>query len=224
MLGALLASPVLHGQAAPPPAPSAAETAVREFVVAQTRGLPGRVEVLIDKLPPGTASRPCASFGPAVPAGSRLWGKTVVALNCLAPASWVVYVPLEVRVHGKYLATARAIPGGQAITSADLVLADGVLSALPDGTLTEAQAALGHRTRVGLTAGMPLATQHLLVPPAVQQGQTVKVIARGSGFAASSEGVALATVAVGERVRVRMASGQTVSGVARADGSVELAF
>jgi flagella basal body P-ring formation protein FlgA len=40
----------------------------------------------------------------------------------------------------------------------------------------------------------------------------------------SAEGKALANVGVGQLAQVRTASGQTVSGVARPDGTVEVSF
>jgi flagella basal body P-ring formation protein FlgA len=199
-----------------------AETAIRDFVALEARAVAGRVEVHIDALPRSLTGRDCATYRPTLPAGARLWGRTVIALNCIAPQSWVAYVPINIAVHGRYLVTAQAIPGGHVLTAQDLRVAEGELTALPDGILREPGDALGLRTRVGLAADLPLTSQQLLVPPAVRQGETVKVIARGPGFAASSEGVALASARAGETVRVRMPSGQTVSGIARAGGLVEL--
>jgi len=56
------------------------------------------------------------------------------------------------------------------------------------------------------------------------QGQTVRLISKGPGFRVSAEGKALANVGVGQLAQVRTASGQTVSGVARPDGTVEVSF
>jgi flagella basal body P-ring formation protein FlgA len=50
------------------------------------------------------------------------------------------------------------------------------------------------------------------------------VVSRGSSFAVTAEGRALNNAAEGQLAQVRMASGQTVSGIARADGSVEISF
>jgi flagella basal body P-ring formation protein FlgA len=56
------------------------------------------------------------------------------------------------------------------------------------------------------------------------QGQTVRLVSQGSGFRVSADGKALANAAVGQLAQVRTASGQTVSGIARADGIVEVNF
>jgi len=46
----------------------------------------------------------------------------------------------------------------------------------------------------------------------------------GSGFSISTDGIALATVAAGELVRVRTDSGRTLSGIARKGRVVEVSF
>ena len=61
-------------------------------------------------------------------------------------------------------------------------------------------------------------------PLVIRQGQSVRVVSRGSSFAVTAEGRALNNAAEGQLAQVRMASGQTVSGIARADGSVEISF
>ncbi|HEY5764044.1 MAG TPA: flagellar basal body P-ring formation chaperone FlgA [Rhodocyclaceae bacterium] len=220
-LAGLLLSAALPAQAMDPP-PHPAETAIRDYVMTQTRGSGNRIEVAVDPLPQSILQRPCSAYVPALPAGTRLWGRSVVALNCAAPQSWVVYAPVNIGVYGRYLKTARAIASGQALTTSDFVVSEGDLTGLPDGTFTQAGEALGLRTRVGLAAGLPLGRHHVVVPPVVKQGDPVRVVAKGPGFAASSEGRALANAAEGETVRVRMPSGQTVTGVAQKGGIVEL--
>lgn len=222
LLAACLAlSPAPAALAMEPP-PHPAETAIRDYVTTQSRGSGKRVEVSVDPLPQSILQRPCSAYVPALPAGTRLWGRSVVALNCAAPQSWVIYAPVNIAVYGRYLQTSRAIASGQVLTSGDFVVTEGDLTELPDGTFTQAGEALGLRTRVGLAAGLPLGHHHVIVPPVVKQGDPVRVVAKGPGFAASSEGRALANAAEGESVRVRMASGQTLTGVARKGGIVEL--
>jgi flagella basal body P-ring formation protein FlgA len=58
----------------------------------------------------------------------------------------------------------------------------------------------------------------------VQQGQSVKIIGTGSGFEVTNEGRALASAVVGQVIQVRLNSGQILSGLVRADGTVEIRF
>ena len=54
----------------------------------------------------------------------------------------------------------------------------------------------------------------------VKAGQQVMVVANGDGFSINSEGKALNNAAVAQNARVRMSSGQVVSGTVDADGNI----
>jgi flagella basal body P-ring formation protein FlgA len=54
----------------------------------------------------------------------------------------------------------------------------------------------------------------------VKAGQRVMVVANGEGFSVNSEGQALNNAAVSQSARVRMSSGQIVSGIVGADGNI----
>jgi flagella basal body P-ring formation protein FlgA len=71
---------------------------------------------------------------------------------------------------------------------------------------------------------MPLRASSLRPPNAVSRGRPVQVFTQGEGFTVSGEGQALNDAAPGERVRVRLANGQIVQGIAREDGTVTLRF
>ncbi len=95
---------------------------------------------------------------------------------------------------------------------------------MPTGILGDPQAVIGKTLRNSLGAGQPLRADQLVAPLVIRQGQTVRVISAGPGFAVTAEGKAMNNAAVGQVAQIRMSSGQTVSGVAKADGSVELSF
>lgn len=200
------------------------ETVVRVFLQEQTRGLPGEVVITVDPVDPRNRLGQCDAFAPAIPNGARLWGRTAIAVRCLGPANWEIYVPVRIQVFGDHLRSARRLAGGQQLAASDLAVVRGDLTALPDGVLTEPTQAVGLRLRLGLAQGLPLLKDHLVIPPAIRQGQIVRVVARGQGFAVSSEGTAMTNAAEGTQVVVRMASGQTVRGIARGEGVVEVDF
>jgi len=56
----------------------------------------------------------------------------------------------------------------------------------------------------------------------VQQGQNVILHAAGRGFRVTAEGKALNNAQEGQVAQARTASGQTVSGIARPSGVVEI--
>lgn len=208
--------------------PKAAETDIvldtaERYVRLQTQGSPGKVQITMGKLDVSRLPS-CTAHEAFAPPGTRLSGKTHVGVRCLGPNVWSVLVPVQISITGNYVTTARPLVAGQPITAADLTTATGDLSNLPTGVLGDPQTAIGKILRNSLGVGQPLRSDQLLAPLVVRQGQTVRVISAGPGFAVTSEGKAMNNAAEGQIAQVRMNSGQTVSGVARADGSVEISF
>lgn len=208
------------------PAPSYAQSALHEalddYLRTQTRGLPGKVTYRVGQLDPSTQLAPCEAFESFLPAGSRLWGKSTVGVRCLGPAAWTVYVPVQVNVLSNYLISARTMPAGYVLGPADVVVRSGDLSRLPANVVTDKAQAIGKIVKNGFAAGQPLRNDLLIDPWVVQQGQSVKTVSNGPGFSASSEGKALNNATAGQVVQVRTPSGQTVSGIARPGGIVEV--
>lgn len=193
--------------------PAALQVHAERFLQTQTGGLPGKVT--IDVKPPRNGLPACAALEAFQPAGSRAIGKTTVGVRCLAPGQWTVYLPAQVRVIDRYAVTRQPLPANHVLTAADIVLSEGDLGALPIDVVSDAAAMVGYRTVSGLAAGAPLRHTLLRPPLAVQQGQVTRLMLNGPGFSVQSEGQALANASRGDRVRVKTASGQVVSGVAQ---------
>ncbi len=205
-------------------AAGAVEARVRDFLQAQAAGLPGEVRIQVSPLDPNNQLPACAALEPFLPAGTRAWGRISVGVRCDSPVTWTAYLQAQVSVVADYLVAARPLRAGQIVGPADLGQRRGDLTALPDNTLTDPTQASGHNTRIAIAAGAPLRGDMLRVPHAVRQGQTVPVVSAGPGFRVSSEGRAMNNAAPGESVRVRLANGQVVTGVAQAGGTVEVSF
>ena len=189
----------------------------------QTQGLPGKVTIRMGKF---NASRlpPCSALEAYSPPGSRLSGKTYIGVRCLGPNIWNVLVPAQIAVTGNYVITSRALPAGQALQADDLSIRTGDIFSLPTGVVTNPETALGKTLRNALGAGQALRSEQLLAPLVIRQGQTVRVMTSGTGFAVSGEGKAMNNAAEGQVAQIRMGAGQTISGIARADGTVEISF
>lgn len=195
---------------------------VDDYLRTQTQGLPGQVTYSIGRLDERTPLSPCSAFEPFLPTGSRLWGKATVGVRCLGPATWTIYVPVQVNVAGNYFISARTMPAGYVVGADDIVTRSGDLSKLPANVITDRAQAIGKTVKNGFSAGQPLRSDQLLTPWAVQQGQNVKTVSNGPGFSVSSEGKALSNAVAGQLVQVRTNSGETVSGIARPGGIVEV--
>ena len=216
-------------------APAAAQTqtaqpvaaihhAVDQFVRQQTLGLPGRTTYTIGTIDPRVALPACPALEVFVPSGARLWGQSNVGVRCGGNQPWTIYVGVDVRVSGNYLTAARALAPGQVVGPNDVMMQTGELTLLPVAVLVNPDNAVGKITLASVPAGQPLRHDLLRAPLAVQQGQTVKLLSGGNGFRVSAEGQALNNAQDGQVAQVRTAGGQTVSGVARVGGTVEISF
>lgn len=222
----LLLSPLLsslpaaaHQDAAP------VKTAIEDFLRIQVKGLPGQASFTVGSIAPQNNLVPCPSFAVSLPPGARAWGRTSVVVRCQAEGGWSLFVPVQVRVLGDYLVTARPLSQGQVVADADLAKIRGDLTDLPSGILTEPGQAIGKTVAQSVSSGRPLRSDMLRLVLAIQQGQSVKVVSKGPGFqVAGGEGRALNNAAEGQVVQVRLPNGHVVSGIARPGGVVEIIY
>lgn len=221
-LAALLVSDAV--QAAEAVEPPLAEQVQQLARSAGQRALPGaRVEVQLGQLDPRLKLAPCQRIEPYLPAGAKPWGRTRVGLRCTQGTTlWNVYLPVTVKVFGRALVAAAALPAGTLLAPQDLREEEVDLAAGPGAAVTQAQLAVGRALARPLSAGEALRATDLKARQYFAAGQTVQVVAVGRGYQVSSEGQALSPGLEGQLVRVRTDSGRVVSGVAVAEHRVEI--
>jgi flagella basal body P-ring formation protein FlgA len=200
------------------------KNAIEEYLRVQTNGLPGKVTVSAGAIDSRLALPACAAMDVFSPSGSRLWGNSSVGVRCGAPSPWTIYVSVSVRVTGPYVTSARPLAAGEALSQGDLAMTQGDLTQMPAGIVTDIAQAVGKTLVSPIAAGQALRADLLRTPNAVLQGQNVKVVSQGTGFQVSADGKAVTNAAVGQVAQVRMNSGQTLSGIAQANGTVEIKF
>lgn len=204
--------------------PAALKAVAEQYLKQQASALPGKVTVTMGALDPRLSLAACAAPEAFQQPGARSWGKVTVGVRCTAPSPWTVYLQAQVSVVTDYVASAVPLAQGQPVTAAQLVKMQGDLGALPQGVITDMAQAVGKSPTVSLPAGAPLRLDNLKSRPVVQQGQLVRVVSSGAGFAVSAEGRAIGSAAEGQVVQVRTPAGAVVSGIAQAGGSVLVAF
>lgn len=215
-----LAAPFAQAQQDPAPV----KKAIESWLKVQSKGLPGQVSFEVGGLDPGNQLTPCSAFDVSRPQGAQGWGRTNVLVRCLNEAGWRVYVPVHIRVKADYLISARPIAQGQVVVEDDLATQLGDLSELPNNILTESSLAVGKAAATSIPAGRPLRADMLKALTVVRQGQTVRVVSRGPGFAVTNEGRALNNAVAGQVAQVRLGNGQVISGIAREAGTVEVNY
>jgi flagella basal body P-ring formation protein FlgA len=203
---------------------AALERIVVKYLQVETMGLPGQTSFRAGPIDPHLSLNPCLVPEAFLPAGARLWGNSTVGVRCNGDKPWTVFVPVQVHVIGEYLVTARPLGPGQIITASDIAPRTGDLTLLSAGVLTDPEQIVGKTPATSLGAGQALRNELLRAPVVVQAGQSVILQSKGPGFVVRAEGKAVGQAAEGQVVQVRVASGSTVSGIARSGGVVDVTF
>ncbi|MBN5272607.1 flagellar basal body P-ring formation protein FlgA [Serratia marcescens] len=192
-------------------------TQIESFIQGKFSGEPVQVKVRV-RTPP--AQWPACELPQlSLPPNARIAGNVSISARCGQERR---FIQTQVQVFGRYLVSARGISAGSRLTAADLTLKEGRLDTLPPRALTEAGKALGAVSLRNISPGQPLTLAMLRRAWIIKAGQSVQVSAQGEGFNISGSGKAMNNAAAEDSVRVRMASGQIVSGVVGDDGAIRI--
>lgn len=178
---------------------------------------PASLEVVIKT--PAAQQPTCGQPQFSLPSSNRIWGNISVAVVC---GTQKRFIQAEVRITDRYLVAARPIAADQTVSADDLAWRTGRLDRLSAVPLMDMDQAVGSISERSLGSGQPLTAAMLRRPWLVKMGQPVQVSARGTGFAVQSTGKAMNNAAVNDPLRVRMDSGQIVTGRLMADGTVHV--
>jgi flagellar basal body P-ring formation protein FlgA len=207
---------------------SVLEQQVRALALGAMRASPAgvtRVELAVGALDPRLRLAPCERVEPYLPAGVRLWGKARIGLRCAqGPVAWNVYLPITVKVFGPALVAAAALPAGSVLAATDLTQAEVDLAEEPGMALTDTAAVVGRTLAGALRPGQSLRQSAVRPRQWFAAGETVRVVARGDGFAVASEGQALTPGIEGQNARVRTEGGRILEGLPVAENRIEVAL
>ena len=200
---------------------AALEQAARRFVEQELRFRPATFT--LGRLDPRLALPACEQPQVSWSAGAAPSGNSSLDLSCPA-AGWSLRLPVTIAEKRMGVVATRPLKAGELLAPDDVRLAEMTSPALSRNVLNRLDQAIGQSMRSSVPAGAWLRSFMLQQPDVIRTNQRVKVLAQGDGFVATAEGTARGNAAVGESVRVRMASGREVSGVAQADGSVLVSY
>ena len=184
------------------------------LAAAQSAGAaPLRMAVTFGSLDGRLSLAPCAAVEPYLPNGTRLWGRSRVGLRCVdGTTRWNVFLPVHVQAFGPAWVLKTDLPPGKVLTEKDVTQAEVDWAQENQSVLADPATWLGQTTTRGLAAGTAL-RQGMVRPAQVfQAGASVRVIAQGTGFQVSTDGLALSPGVVGSPARVRMENGRILSG------------
>jgi flagella basal body P-ring formation protein FlgA len=179
---------------------------------------------------PGTLDRrlrlaPCTRVEPFLPAATRVWGRTRVGLRCLqGTTAWKVFLPLTVKVLAPGLVGTLPLPAGTVIGAGQLQLAEVDWAAEASPVQVRAEALLGRTLARSIGAGQPVRAADVRPRQWFAAGDTVSIVASGTGFSVSGEGQAVSNGIEGQPARVRTDSGRLLNGHPVGERRVEVAL
>ncbi|MFP1741843.1 flagellar basal body P-ring formation chaperone FlgA [Lonsdalea quercina] len=161
----------------------------------------------------------CSEPQLSLPSRKKIWGTLSIRAMCGTTRH---FLQASVQVTAPYLVATRPIPPKQKIQAEDVTLQRGRLDALSVSPLADSTLAVGAISIRMIGAGQPIAASMLRNPWAIKMGETVKVTVSGDGFSIVSEGKSMDNAALNDAVRIRMESGQIITGIAAEKGLVKI--
>ena len=172
-----------------------------------------RIEVVVGRLDPRLHLAPCERIEPHLPPGTRLWGRTRIGLRCAqGPSPWNVFLPITIRAWGRGLVATNGAPAGTTLQAGDVSVGEVDLAETASPALLDPDQAVGRLLAQPLRPGQSVRVAHLRARQWFAAGDTVHVVAVGSGFRLEGEGQALSNGVEGQSARVRTESGRIVTG------------
>nr|WP_279078436.1 flagellar basal body P-ring formation chaperone FlgA [Hafnia alvei] len=198
-------------------AASALEEGLHQFFSQQYSAVNQQVNVNIRS--PQSQWPKCEMPQFSMPSSARRWGTVSVLAQCPQDKR---YLQVEVQVTGEYPVAQSPLTRGQHISPADFKMTQGRLDKLPAGSIMEISQLDSAVLTRDLAAGQTVTASMIRRSWIIKAGQSVQILAQGDGFNVTSEGKALNNAAVADSVRVRLASGQIITGKATEQGSITL--
>ena len=185
------------------------------FFAQQLAGFSDEVSVTV-RTPPNLYPS-CEQPSFTVTGTTKLWGNVNVLARC---ANEKRYLQVAVQATGNYVVAAAPIARGSVLQASSVTLKRGRLDQLPPRTMLDINQAQDAVSLRDMAPGQAIQLSMLRKAWRVKAGQQVVVVANGDGFSINSEGKALNNAAVAQNARVRMSSGQVVSGTVDSDGNI----
>jgi len=193
---------------------------VGDFVKTQTASMPGKVSFQVDEIDRRIALADCTKVEAFLPPGSRLIGRTNIGVRCNDANGWSVLIPVLIKIRIELAVSAHQLPMGYTLNAEDIAMQSS--EAELNSGISDPKLIIGKVMRYSLAAGQILRHDMLRAPYSVKQGQTIRLNFQSGGLSIRGEGVALTNASEGQAVQIRTQGGRVISGIANADGTVEI--
>jgi flagella basal body P-ring formation protein FlgA len=168
----------------------------------------------------GSAECPTALFSNST--SNKIWGRTFVQVQCVGSNMAPFFLGIDVKIWAPVLVVKNTIQAGQAVEANDIEFKTMDLSQLKQGWVDNL-AHLNNKTAARqLWPGTLLKHDHLRGHSLMKNGDLVKVMLQGNGFAIGGVAIAMGEAELGEVVRIKTSHGKILHGIARDALTVEV--
>ena len=158
---------------------------------------------------------------PTVTLPQRLIGTIYVQLRCPS-MKWTGQAQVLVETKRNFIALTKSLQVGSVIEEGDVAIYESDWGSGFEQAFDNVDQVVGKTLTRSLVAGAPLTLNSIRQTSVIRSGDRVRVLMVGKNFSVSGEGVAMSSAAAGDQVKVRMGSGQSVSGLAVRAGVVQI--
>ncbi|WP_237387190.1 flagellar basal body P-ring formation chaperone FlgA [Xenorhabdus sp. Sc-CR9] len=151
--------------------------------------------------------------------GNKNWGNLSIPVTCGQKRR---FIQVYVNVTGPYLVSKRTIYRNVVLTEKDFQIKTGSLDKLPSDIIRNRKAIQNGIAIRNIPAGKFITRNMIRRQWAIKAGQKVVVIVDGHHFQVRYEGKAINNAASFDNIRVRLDSGQVITGEAQENGSVKM--
>jgi flagella basal body P-ring formation protein FlgA len=191
---------------------AAAQTYVKSQVPKQA---PGEVRVNVGTLDSRLRLAACPDeLKVALPPGATFRPRMTVAVSCAGPATWTVYVPVNIETQTSVLVLRRAVTRGTRLTAQDVEVQTRLVTGPGDAYLTDVAELSGRTVKRPLGAGSAITADAMIADALIKRGQQVTLLAAAGGMEVRARGVAMGDAPALGRVKAQnLSSGRIVEGV-----------
>jgi len=158
-----------------------------------------------------------------LPEGSRNIGRTSIGIRCNGSKPWSLHVALTVSMYKTIAVAAKLLPRGTLLNKHDIRMKKIDLATLPQGYINHASELLGLKLKRRLAIGVAFTPASVEKPQRIKRGQRVTILARSGAMEVRMTGKALASGAIGDRIRVmNIKSRQKREGIITPQGEIQI--
>ena len=181
----------------------AAELAVRQILPGEQVET-GDVLIRARSLDPRLRLPACRT-GPSaeLPAMRGSTGRLLVAVRCQGPATWTIYVAVDIRSTIKALRMRRGAHAGESLEISDVAESTAIVPGISVDYVNTLSQIRGQNLRRARVAGDLLMRADFRPDPVVKRGDRVTIVASAAGIEVRAEALAIADAASDGRVQVR---------------------